>query len=150
MEFRNQVLIVEDEASIRRLVQATLGAHGYEVAEAAGGEEGLALIEHRDFDLLVLDLHLPGISGWDVLERLKSKTREHMRVMILTARSAEDEILRGWRAGVDHYCMKPFDPHEFLEAVQFVVTATHGELVRQREEELSKTQLLHLVDNVFE
>jgi len=146
-----KILVVEDEAAIRRLIRASLEPEGFEITEEDTAEAGLEHLEAGGFDLLVLDLALPKMSGWDLLEEMKrTGLRNQVRVVILTARSVEEDILRGWRMGVDHYCMKPFAPHDFVSVVRFVLSAGESELQRQREEELSKTQLLHMVDHIFD
>jgi len=146
-----RVLVIEDEDSIRRLIRAALGTEGYQVTETAHGEEGVALLEQESFDLVILDIQLPGISGWDVLETMRARgLRDQVRVVMLTAQSQEREILRGWRMGVDHYCLKPFEPEEFLATVDHVLSASSEQLERDRQQQLQRTQLLHLVDSVFD
>ena len=151
MENRSQILVVEDEAPIRKLIRAALDSNKYRVVEADSGEEGLELLTRQQFDLLVLDLRLGGMSGWDVLDAMRAKgVRDRIRVMILTAQSAERDILRGWREGVDQYCMKPFEPAQFVKTVEAVLASSDEDLARFRKEELEKTQLLHLLDSAFE
>ena len=151
MDKHARILVVEDEDSVRRLILAALKDEGHEVTPCAGGEQGMEHLRSADHELLVLDLQMPGMSGWDVLEAMrKEHLREGIRVIILTAQSQERDILRGWRMGVDHYCMKPFEPDEFLAVVDHVLTASPERLTRDRQAELQKTQLLHLVDTVFE
>jgi DNA-binding response OmpR family regulator len=151
VENRSQILVVEDEAPIRKLIRAALDSNKYRVVEADSGEEGLELLTRQQFDLLVLDLRLGGMSGWDVLDAMRAKgVRDRIRVMILTAQSAERDILRGWREGVDQYCMKPFEPAQFVKTVEAVLASSDEDLARFRKEELEKTQLLHLLDSAFE
>lgn len=146
-----RILVVEDEDSVRRLILAALKDEGHLVTACSRGEQGLEHLRAEDHDLLVLDLHMPGMSGWDVLEAMRAQDlRDGVRVIILTAQSQERDILRGWRMGVDHYCMKPFEPDAFLSVVAHVLTASAERLSRDRQEELQRTQLLHLVDTVFE
>ena len=151
METRSQILVVEDEAPIRKLIRASLDPNKYRVVEAESGEEALQLLTGEQFDLLVLDLRLGAMSGWDVLDAMRAKNvRDRIRVMILTAQSAERDILRGWREGVDQYCMKPFEPAQFVQTLEAVLASSDEDLARHRQEELEKTQLLHLLDNAFE
>jgi DNA-binding response OmpR family regulator len=151
VESRSEILVVEDEAPIRRLIRAALDPNKYRVVEADSGEEALELLSRQRFDLLVLDLRLGGISGWDVLDAMRAKgARDRIRVMILTAQSAERDILRGWREGVDQYCMKPFEPAEFVKTVDAVLGSSADDLARYRKEELERTQLLHLLDTAFD
>lgn len=121
------------------------------IIETPSGEEALQLLAQQRFDLLVLDLRLDDLSGWDVLDAIRTRRlREDLRVMILTAQSAERDILRGWQQGVDQYCMKPFEPRQFVEVVEMVLGSTDNELARYRQSEIERTQLLRLVDNVFD
>lgn len=151
VEEKAHILVVEDEAPIRRLIQAALDPKAYFIIETPSGEEALQLLAQQRFDLLVLDLRLDDLSGWDVLDAIRTRRlREGMRVMILTAQSAERDILRGWQQGVDQYCMKPFEPRQFVEVVEMVLGSTDNELARYRQSEIERTQLLRLVDNVFD
>jgi DNA-binding response OmpR family regulator len=151
MEGTPNILLVEDEESIRKLIRAALDPKSYSLTETTTGEEALQLLDEQRFDLLILDLRLDGMSGWDVLDAMRARRlREHVRVMILTARSSERDILRGWRHGVDQYCMKPFEPAQFVSLVADVLASSDEELARHRQSELDKTQLLHLVDSAFE
>lgn len=151
MENRSQILVVEDEAPIRKLIRAALDSHKYRVVEADSGEEGLQLLARQQFDLMVLDLRMGGMSGWDVLDAMRAKgVRDRIRVIILTAQSAERDILRGWREGVDQYCMKPFEPAQFVKTLEAVLASSDEDLARFRKEELERTQLLHLLDSAFE
>lgn len=151
MESGTQILVVEDEAPIRKLIRAALDPNKYRLVEAESGEEALEDLARQRFDLLILDLRLGGMSGWDVLDAMRTKNlREHVRVIILTAQSGERDILRGWRQGVDQYCMKPFEPAQFVRTVEAVLASSEEDLAKYRQGELEKTQLLHLVDNAFE
>lgn len=151
MEGKPYILVVEDEEPIRRLIRAALDPSAYSVTETGTGEEALQLLARQRYDLLILDLMLDGISGWDVLNEIRARgLRSNIRIIILTAQSSERDILRGWRDGVDQYCMKPFEPPEFVRIVDAVLASTDDELARYRQSELEKTQLLNLVDNAFD
>ena len=151
MEGKPHILVVEDEEPIRRLIRAALDPSAYSVTETGKGEEALQLLARQLYDLLILDLRLDGISGWDVLSEMRARgLRSNIRIIILTAHSSERDILRGWREGVDQYCMKPFEPPEFVRIVDAVLASTDDELARYRQSELEKTQLLNLVDNAFD
>lgn len=151
MKGKPHILVVEDEEPIRRLIRAALDPNAYSLTETGRGEDALQLLAEQAFDLLILDLRLDGISGWDVLDAMRTRRlRDRVRVIILTAQSSERDILRGWREGVDQYCMKPFEPAQFVRVVEAVLASTDDDLARYRQSELEKTQLLNLVDNAFE
>ena len=113
MTGKPRILVVEDEPAIRRGLLDVFAHHGFDAAGAGTGEEGLRLGLSGAHDLVVLDLMLPGISGFDVCERLRA---EHPRlpILMLTARGAEDDVLRGFRVGADDYVTKPFSLAQLL------------------------------------
>lgn len=117
MSAKLRILVVEDEPAIRRGLLDVFVHHGFEASGAATGEEGLRVGLSGGHDLVVLDLMLPGISGFDVCERLRT---EHPRlpILMLTARGAEEDILRGFRVGADDYVTKPFSLAELLARVK--------------------------------
>jgi DNA-binding response OmpR family regulator len=112
------VLAIEDDADIRQLLRALLGREGYVVTEAANGRDGLrAFHEHRP-DIVILDVGLPDIDGWQVLERIRDMS--DAPVLVLTARSAERDKVRGLNAGADDYLTKPFSRVELLARLQAI------------------------------
>jgi DNA-binding response OmpR family regulator len=117
MSAKLRILVVEDEPAIRRGLLDVFAHHGFDASGAATGEEGLRAGLSGGHDLVVLDLMLPGISGFDVCERLRT---EHPRlpILMLTARGAEEDILRGFRVGADDYVTKPFSLAELLARVK--------------------------------
>jgi DNA-binding response OmpR family regulator len=112
------VLVIEDDPDIRQLLRTLLGREGYGVAEAGTGREGLrAFHEHRP-DLVILDVGLPDLDGWQVLERIRDMS--DAPVLVLTARSAERDKVRGLNAGADDYLTKPFSRVELLARLQAI------------------------------
>ncbi len=106
------MLLIEDEAPLRKMLRATLPGHGYELLEASTGAEGLALAQERQPTLILLDLGLPDMDGRLVLERI----REHSAVpiLVLSARGQEREKVSLLDAGADDYLTKPFSMNELL------------------------------------
>jgi two-component system response regulator RegX3 len=102
-----RVLVVEDEPSLRGALVDALAARGLEVTAVTDGDEGLRAARGDGVDLVVLDVMLPRRSGFDVCEALRAE-RPQLPILILTARAAEDDVLRGFRAGADDYVTKPF------------------------------------------
>jgi two-component system, OmpR family, KDP operon response regulator KdpE len=113
------VLVVDDEEPIRRFLRPVLANQGFEVVEAAGGEEALAWAAARPPQLVVLDLGLPDLSGQVVLERLR--TRFTMPVIILSAMGGEGDKIAAFDAGADDYLTKPFGVGELLARVRAVM-----------------------------
>ncbi len=114
------ILVVEDDAAIRRGVVDALKVHGYRVMEAADGREGMDLALRRDYDLLLLDLVLPGPGGLEILEALKAG-RPAQPVIILTAMGDESDRVKGLGLGADDYVVKPFSVRELLARVEAVL-----------------------------
>jgi len=116
MSAKLRILVVEDEPAIRRGLLDVFAHHGFEAAGAATGEEGLRAGLAGEHDLIVLDLMLPGISGFDVCERMRA-AHPRLPILMLTARGAEDDVLRGFRVGADDYVTKPFSLAQLLARV---------------------------------
>jgi two-component system response regulator MprA len=113
-----RVLIVEDDAPVRRMLERSLGAEGFEVRAAADGGAALAMAEDSAPDLVVLDVAMPGLTGIDVCRRLRDKGLTG-GVLMLTARDAIGDRVRGLDAGADDYVVKPF-------AIDEVVARLHA------------------------
>lgn len=110
------VLVVEDEAPVRRFLRAGLVAHGYRVEEAASGEEGIRLATEHPPDAVLVDLGLPGIDGLEVVRRLREWSAAP--ILILSARGQEEEKVRALDAGADDYLTKPFGFPELLARIR--------------------------------
>jgi len=115
-----RVLVVEDDAAIRRGLVDALRFAGYEVLQAANGQDGMAQALRATYDLLLLDLILPGQSGFDILKAVH-EARPTLPVVILTARGEEDDRIKGLRLGADDYVVKPFSVRELLARVEAVL-----------------------------
>ena len=110
-----RVLVVEDERDIAALVAYHLTREGYRVSTAASGDEALAAANAERPDIVVLDLMLPGLSGFDVLQELRrAPGLEQLPVVFLTARREEADRIRGLELGADDYITKPFSPQELV------------------------------------
>lgn len=120
-----RIVVVEDEHPIRRGVADALRASGYQVAEAADGEQGLQEALRTDVDLVLLDLLLPRRSGIDVLRELR-QARPRLPVIVLTARGTEDDRVRGLKLGADDYVVKPFSARELLARIEAVLRRSFG------------------------
>ena len=114
------VLVVEDDAAIRRGVLDALRSEGYGTFEAARGDEGLKLALEVGYDLLLLDLVLPGKKGLDILRELRA-VRPAIPVIIMTAMGDEEDRIAGLKLGADDYVVKPFSARELLARVEAVL-----------------------------
>ena len=113
------VLLVEDNADVRAFVRATLAPAGYRLLEAPGGESGLALARAEVPDLVVSDVMMPGLDGYQVCAALKADAAtSHIPVVLLTARASPDDKLAGLETGADAYLAKPFNPRELQAQVR--------------------------------
>lgn len=117
------ILVVEDEEPIRRGVCDVLAYHGHEPEGAATGDEGLRAGMDSRFELVILDVMLPGRSGFDVCSELRA-ARPRLPILMLTARGAEEDVLRGFRAGSDDYVTKPFSVAELVARVEALLRRT--------------------------
>ena len=122
------ILVVEDEPDVRRMVQLVLERAGHTVRLAGDGEAALADIAAHRPDVVLLDVSMPVLSGFEVLDRLKADpATASLPVVMLTARSDYDSVARAWKGGVDNYVTKPFDPGELAQVIAEVLTY-HGKL----------------------
>jgi DNA-binding response OmpR family regulator len=130
-----RILVVEDNRDTSALLRDLLEAEGYAVDSALTGEKALeALAQNPDVDLLVLDLMLPGMSGYDVIERLRADSDlASIPVLVLSALSSTSARIRGLRDGADDYMTKPFLPEELLARTRTLVTSR---LLERRTREL--------------
>lgn len=119
----HKVLVIEDEPTLARLLSYNLTQEGYETTVIDHGGEGLQAALQRSFDLIILDIMLPGMNGFEILTRL----RQHgirTPIIILTARNAEEEVVQGLKHGADDYITKPFGVAELLARVSAVLRRT--------------------------
>jgi DNA-binding response OmpR family regulator len=113
---RRRVMIVEDDEHVREMVTQYLELEGYEVIQAASGFEGLKLASQHPADMVILDLTLPGIDGFEVARRLRAASA--VPILILTGHTEEADKLAGFGVGADDYITKPFLPRELVLRVQ--------------------------------
>ncbi|WP_407307754.1 winged helix-turn-helix domain-containing protein [Desulfosporosinus sp. SB140] len=115
-----KILVVEDEESIRRFITLNLNAAGYQVGEAATGEEALSMLKAFVPEVVVLDLMLPGISGLEVCQKVRESVPETL-VIMLTARGQDTDKILGLELGADDYMVKPFNPFELIARIKAVL-----------------------------
>lgn len=119
MAKRATILVVDDEPHVVRLLKANLESSGYKVLTASDGEQGLRLVESELPDLVILDIMLPKMDGYEVCRRIRDFSP--VPIIMLTARSAEVDLVHGFEAGADDYLTKPFAVSELLMRVRAVL-----------------------------
>src|SRR6185436_6239341 len=120
-----RILVVEDEPRLLRSLAKALREEGYAVDIAAAGDEGLYKAESYNYDAIVLDIMLPRLDGWEVLERLRKQ--KQTPVLMLTARDAFKDRVRGLDDGADDYLVKPFDLCELLARLRALIRRSAGQ-----------------------
>ncbi len=120
MNGKPRILIVEDEDAIRTGLMDVFVFHGYDVDYAADGREGLEKGLSGNFDLILLDVMLPGMDGFEICERIRSVDREQPIIM-LTAKTSDEDIIQGLSLGADDYVAKPFSVAQLVLRVQAVL-----------------------------
>jgi DNA-binding response OmpR family regulator len=113
---RGHVLVVDDDADIRGLLRELLERQGYQVTEASNGRDGLRALYASPPDVVLLDVSMPELDGWETLERIRDVSE--VPVAMLTARAAELEKVRGLKGGADDYITKPFGRQELLARIE--------------------------------
>jgi two-component system alkaline phosphatase synthesis response regulator PhoP/two-component system response regulator VicR len=135
------ILVVDDEKHIVRLVQINLERAGYKVITAQDGKEGLQKAQQEKPDLIVLDVMMPYMDGFEVLKHLKKdpETR-NIPVIMLTAKAQDADVFRGWKEGVDTYLTKPFNPMELLSFVKRIFQSLdEGFIPGEEDDDLGET-----------
>lgn len=115
-----RILVIEDEPTLSKLLSYNLEQEGYETVVTDNGLSGLNIASSEQFDLILLDIMLPGLNGFEVLSKLR-QSENKTPVIILTARTAEGEIVQGLKLGADDYITKPFGVAELLARVSAVL-----------------------------
>jgi len=114
-----RILVIDDEPQIRRVMRAALSATGYEVSDARSGEEAVEKLGDERFDLILLDVNLPGMSGMDACRVIRRETLvPDVPIIMLTVRNAEKDIVEALDAGADDYVVKPFGTPELLARIR--------------------------------
>lgn len=126
-EAQHRVLLVEDHADIAEMIFAYLERQGYEPDYAADGVTGLHLAVSNDYDVIILDLMLPGMDGLDVCRKLRQEASKDTPLLMLTARDTLEDKIAGLDAGADDYVVKPFEIRELEARLRAVIRRHRGE-----------------------
>lgn len=137
------LLIVDDDRRIRELLQRFLAQQGYRVTLAASAEEALASLKNFSFDLIVLDVMMPGQNGFDLAAQLRADCGDlaQVPILMLTARTETDDRILGFECGVDDFLGKPFDPRELALRI--------ASILRRAQPAAVSTQVTHVRFGVF-
>lgn len=130
---KDKILIVDDEKDIIELISFNLEKEGYRTSTATSGEEALSILKKDSFDLMLLDLMLPGIDGFDLCRIIKSDTKFDLPIIMLTARSTEIDKVAGLEIGADYYITKPFSIRELLAVVKAILRRRNNHTEQDKE-----------------
>lgn len=137
-----RILVIDDERDVLMMCRVNLEFEGHEVVDASDAEEGLRLARETLPDVIVLDLMLPHRDGFWVLERLQERDPTRgIPVVLLTAKTAEEDQARGWQAGADEYVTKPFSPAALGEAVAQIGRMSVEDRISRRERHLERISI---------
>lgn len=116
-----RVLVVDDEEILRMLIRDTLEDMGYEIEEAENGQEALERVTQEHYDLMILDYMMPHVTGIEVIERLPAQIKANLPILMLTAKSQEEDRQKVFEKGVDYFMSKPFSPVKLMEVVEDIL-----------------------------
>lgn len=140
---KRKILVVDDDPTMVKLINVNLKLNNYLVAEANSGEEALEIVDSEDLDLIVLDIMMPGVDGWEVLQRIRSNPdTEEMPVILVTAKTQDSDVIRGWELGADEYVIKPFNPLLLVEVIKMVLDRSYEERLDRRKKQKEKLEVL--------
>jgi len=126
---KRKVLIVDDEEVIRKFLKVHLVKLGYEVMEAADGEQAIEQLGKDDFDLLICDIMMPKKDGWEVIKEVKSNPKmKNIPVIILTAKNEDPDMFKGYDLGASYYMNKPFTKAQLLYGLKLMFDETPEEI----------------------
>ena len=120
-----KILLAEDEIDLNNIITKYLKKNGYSVDSVLDGEEALGYLEYGEYDLVILDIMMPKVNGFEVIKKLRDKGN-HTSVLMLTARDSADDKVKGLDLGADDYIVKPFDFNELMARIRAVVRRKYG------------------------
>ncbi len=107
-----RILIVEDDSMTRKAIEHRIKMDGYDVLSAADGKEALEILKKEDIDFMITDLHMPHISGLELIKYVRAELKKHIPIVMLTRVGLEETVLLAFELGADDYITKPFSPTE--------------------------------------
>ena len=122
MKAKKKVLVIDDENDILLIIKSALHEEGYDVATANNGYDGLALAEDASPDLIILDIMMPEMDGFEVLQQLRENEKTaRIPIVILTGMSSKDKIREALNKGIDYYIVKPFEYQDLVSKVKIAI-----------------------------
>lgn len=119
---RKRILVVEDEERIRKIISIIIRGEDIDIDEAADGKEALDKVFNEKYDLVILDLMIPEIDGFGVLEKIRDNPETaDLPVIIVSARTSDRDILEGLKGGANYYIPKPFEPQELTSSLELIL-----------------------------
>jgi len=140
---KRKILVVDDDPTMVKLINVNLKLNNYSVVEATSGEQALEVVDSEGLDLVVLDIMMPGVDGWEVLKRIRSNPEtQEMPVILVTAKTQDSDVIRGWELGADEYVIKPFNPLLLVEVIKMVLDRSYEERLERRKKQKEKLEVL--------
>ncbi len=140
---KRKILVVDDDPTMVKLINVNLKLNNYSVVEATSGEQALDVLESDVLDLVVLDIMMPGVDGWEVLKRIRGNAEtQEMPVILVTAKTQDSDVIRGWELGADEYVIKPFNPLLLVEVIKMVLDRSYDERLERRRKQKEKLEVL--------
>lgn len=137
-----KVLVADDEPALRKLLKTNMELEGYETLEASNGAEVLECVERDNPDIILLDIMMPVMDGWEVMTALAANPEYSQKVILVSAKASDDAQLQGWELGADEYITKPFDLDALLQRVRDVAARSEADSEARRAEAISELQNL--------
>jgi CheY-like chemotaxis protein len=142
----SHILIVDDHSPQRSLIRAIVTLDGHTVSEAGNGEDALARIADTDFDLVILDLVMPGVDGYQVLERLRVMDgHQNTAVIAVSSEGEEVDLLRAAALGALDHLSKPFGYDQMEKSIKRVLNATPDQIIEMRDARTAQAEAYHAV-----
>ena len=138
-----KILIADDEPALRSLLKTNLSFEGFETLTASNGEEALRVIREEAPDVVLLDVMMPVLDGWQVLEELSKTDNRHTRVILVTAKADSEAQLQGWELGCDEYLTKPFDLDVMIDRIVEVADRDSVQTEERRSERIRELKQMN-------
>lgn len=145
------ILVVDDDPHVRQLMVVALEHAGFAVQEAPDGHSALTSVQSMRPDVLVLDVMMPSMDGFEVLRQIRTRQlAPGTKVVMLTTKTEERARLKSWSGGADEYLTKPFSPAHLVDRIRRLLDASDDELALQREAEVDRAGLLDRLETAFD